>query len=469
MIYRYLLAEDYFDTIDIFEQQSSFGGVWNYSENSAGFIDIPQTNPNQPLDKPLWRSGRVDDVVKNGLQHATFTSPMYEQLETNIPHTLMAFTDDTSLQDHQLFPTRETVIRYLENYAEDVKYLVKFQTQVLDVRRISEEGRNVWQVHFRNLQTEKISEKTYDAVAIASGHYTVPTLPDIKGIKEWNLANKGVISHSKFYRRPDNFENKKVIIIGNSASGIDICSQIATVSKYPVLISERSESPLSFAADYRKSVPQIIEFLPPSHGDRAVRFADGRVEADIDAILFCTGYYYSFPFLPSLNPKIISTGDRVKNLYKQLFCIDEPTLAFIGLPSKIIPFRTVEGQGAVVARVWSKRLELPSTNEMREDETNVIAERGSGKSFHVLPYPKDLEYHNLMVDWAKSATDGERGKVPLQWSKRETWLRERFPAIKKAFAGKGEERHKVKTVEELGFDYDAWLREQDAETNIMSW
>lgn len=380
---------------------------------------------------------------------------MYENLETNIPHAIMRHSDALSLEDDQLFPRRERVVQYLEAYANEIKHLVHFETQVIDVRKTSSAGQNVWHVRFKDFLSDKIFKAAYDAIVVANGHYSVPDLPDIKGIKAWNIANPGVIAHSKYYRRPDSYANKKVIIIGNSASGVDIASQIATVAKHPILISIRSESPLAYEAGYKEDVRQIEKFLPSSQGTRAVRFADGRVETEVDAILFATGYFYSFPFLSSIEPKLIDTGARVQHLYKHLFYIHDPTLAFIGIPSKIIPFRTFEGQAAVIARVWADRLDLPRVEEMKKWEENLMARQGVGKAFHVLKFPEDFDYLNQMVEWAQRAREPERGKIPLSWNDRETWTRKRFPAIKNAFNDKGEARRKVRTVEQLGFDYDA--------------
>lgn len=457
--FRGLLAELNGTLIDIYEQQAFFGGVWNYSDNPKGTIDIPQMNADQPLEKPIWHFESIKDDHTNREPYASFDSPMYGKLETNIPHCLMKYSDAPSLESHQLLPSRQVVTQYLEDYAEDIRQLVMFQTQVTDIRLNSPDTKSGWVVQFKSLKSNEASERLYDAVVVANGHYTIPTLPEIKGISEWNQANRGIISHSKFYRRPEPFINKKVIIVGNSASGIDIASQIATVCKHPILNSSRSDSPLTYKADYKKSVPEIVEFLPLTQGTRAVLFANSRMEENIDAIFFCTGYFYSFPFLSSISPELISTGERVQNLYKHLLYIPNPTLAFVGLPCRIIPFRTFEGQAAVIARVWSGRLNLPSKMDMYRWEERVIAERGTGKPFHVLPFPRDFEYHNDMVAWATSA-QGRPGRVPPKWTEKETWLRERFPAIKKAFADKGEERHTIKTVEELGFDYDASLREK---------
>jgi hypothetical protein len=84
----------------------------------------------------------------------------------------------------------------------------------------------------------------------------------------------------------------------------------------------------------------------------------------------------------------------------------------------------------------------------------------------VLGFPRDFEYHNEMVQWAEGARDldgGGKGKLPPKWNAKETWTRERFPAIKRAFAERGEGRHAVRTVEELGFDYEGWVREHEVE------
>ena len=194
---RYLLAEDCFDAIDIFEQQASFGGVWNYSNDPIGAVDIPQTNPYQLLDEPVWHSVSDKDEDANAARQAAFVSPMYEHLETNIPHCTMKFSDLASLEDHQLFPSRETVTQYLEDYGKDVRQFVSFQTQVVD---ICQTQAGIHQVRFKDLRTNTAYEKIYDAVVVANGHYTVPSLPNIKGIKEWNRRIPGGISHTNFYR-----------------------------------------------------------------------------------------------------------------------------------------------------------------------------------------------------------------------------------------------------------------------------
>ena len=249
------------------------------------------------------------------------------------------------------------------------------------------------------------------------------------------------------------------MIVGNSASGLDIGSQIATVCKLPLLVSQRSESYLSPGGTPDKAErPEIIQF---DVNTRTVTFAEGQQEADIDAVLFCTGYFYRLPFLSSLKPPLINDGSRVQNLYQHVFWRPNPTLAFLALNQKVTPFPIAQAQAAVVSRVWSDRLDLPSEHEMEEWEAAIVREQGWGKAFHVLQYPKDARYLNMLHDWAETARSRKglerqgKGRDSPSWDERLCWLRERFPAIRKAFRAVGESRDHLKSVEEVGFDFES--------------
>ena len=63
--------------------------------------------------------------------------------------------------------------------------------------------------------------------------------------------------------------------------------------------------------------------------------------------------------------------------------------------------------------------------------------------------------------------EGVVGKKPPYWGEKEFWTRENFPAIKKAFQGLGEERHAVRTLGEVGFDFETWKEEKDREDKAL--
>ncbi|PGH27160.1 hypothetical protein AJ80_01117 [Polytolypa hystricis UAMH7299] len=470
---KYLLAEQCFEKIDIFEQRNRVGGVWNRSsapDKAQVSVDVPQLNPHQQVEEPLWHPAGPSGLEDKQGQEATFVSPLYNGLETNIPKTLMQFSDKPFAKDEQLFPRFESVIKYLNEYGKEVRHLMQFHVQVLDVQRDESVGQ--WSLSRKHLVTGRLETSTYDAVVVASGHYTVPYIPDFPGISAWNNAYPGIISHSKSYLSPDPFQDKKVIVIGNSASGLDIGSQISKACRFPLLASSRSESYFSAQPPSdRKACPQIVEFLSPSTHNRAVRFQNGDIEDNIDAIVFCTGYLYSYPFLRSLKPPVIDDGSRTLHVYQQIFYIEHPTLAFPVLSQKVIPFPLAENQCAVLARVWSDRLELPSKEEMYAWEDSEIAARGFGKPFHVLPFPLDANYLDLLYDWAAKApskhglANGGNGKQGIRWGEKERWIRDRFTLIRKTFASKGEDKHLYTSPEALGFDFELWKAEQGENIN----
>lgn len=449
------MAEDHFKVIDIFEQRSSFGGLWNYSpESSTGKTEVPQTRPVQLLDEPIWTGNTIRDSNKGNKDgNLEFSTPMYETLETNLPHFLMEYSDDHSLRNNQLYPSRDSTLQYLESYASEVRHLVKFQTQVVNVLRKITNGRDSWQLRYRCLRSGRMDTRTYDAIVVASGHYSTPFLPEIQGIGQWNHDYPETISHSKQFQRPQDFKDKRVLVVGYSASGSEISAQIASYCKPPVMASVRSDPPFDPMPSSTIYVPEIEEFLSSADHNRAVRFSNGHIETDIDAIVFCTGYFYSYPFLSSFLPQLIDTGDRVQHLYQHIFSIDHPSLVFVSILTQVVPFRTAEGQAAVIARVWSGRLQLPSIVEMLEWEISISGP-GNKKQIHRLNTPEDLDYYDGLIEWVMQAKEPGRGKLPPKWSEKERWVRGICRQIRKAFKLHGESRHHIRTMEELGFFFE---------------
>ncbi|KAK3325848.1 FAD/NAD(P)-binding domain-containing protein [Apodospora peruviana] len=431
---KYLTAQGAFDSIVIFEQQSEVGGVWNYSPRPSQILHVPQTSAFCPPDPPLRSRGTPP----------VFPSPMYEVLHTNIPRSLMQFSDLAFPSDSLIFPTREHVQEYLVTYAQDIRHLIRFSAQVQDVRLRQVDGRDQWYVDVLALGTGEVTTATYDAVVVASGHFSVTCIPEIKGLVSFHEAHPRIVTHSKLYRTSAAFVDKKVIVVGNSASGLDISSQISRVCRKPLLLSVRTATPPTYSAFIgAEELPEIEEFLVE---ERGVRFRDGRIEKDIDAVVFATGYLFTFPFLTSFKPPLVTDGRRVYGTYKHLFSIDHPTIVFPGLPIKVVPFAVSESQAAVCSRVWANELPLPSRDEMRRWEEEEAEKRGP--KFHFWPKGGDGAYINSVYDWI--AKSGTKGKVPPRWDGELLWERQVCFDAKLEFEIKG---CGARSLGELGFEY----------------
>lgn len=429
---KYLLAQKAFDKVVVYEKQPEVGGVWHYSPKPSPTRHVPQVSPFAPPDPPV----RICPTV--------FSTPMYNVLHTNIPWHLMKYSDLDFPKDSLIFPSREDVQKYLIEYSKDVRHIINFSSRVSDVRLRQEDGKDLWDVEVRSTKDGCMHTRTFDAVVVASGHYSTIYIPDVKNIKEFNEAHPGVITHSKSYRSADAFAGKKVVVVGNAASGLDIASQVSRVCKKPLLLSVHTPSPpenLAWAG--AEEVPVIEEFLV---AERGVRFQDGRVERDIDAILYATGYLFTFPFLQSLVPPLVTDGRRVVGIYKDLIHIEHPTLVFPGLPIKVVPFPLSESQAAIYSRVWANLLPLPDKAEMRKWEEEEAQRRGG--SFHVWPKGGDAEFINETHDMlAKSNTPG---KEPPFWNEELRWQRKIYAEAKLEFEKGG---CTARSLEELGYHY----------------
>jgi dimethylaniline monooxygenase (N-oxide forming) len=130
-------------------------------------------------------------------------------------------------------------------------------------------------------------------------------------------------------------------------------------------------------------------------GER-VCFADGSVE-QIDAIVYCTGYKITLPFL---SEQLIDPKDNQAPLYKRVVHPDLPGLYFIGLIDVAGPVNPLsELQSEWVADLLQGTVELPSSARMkqavaREDRKRQKRFGGPGKhAIHVdyVPYLHTLQ------------------------------------------------------------------------------
>ncbi len=103
-----------------------------------------------------------------------------------------------------------------------------------------------------------------------------------------------------------------------------------------------------------------IEALEPT----GVRFTDGTRE-DVDAIVWCTGYRVTIPFL---EPEVLGGDPQTLPLYKRILHLEHPDLFFVGLmQSTGSAFPILERQSQLLAEHLTGRWAPPSPADMRAD------------------------------------------------------------------------------------------------------
>ncbi|KAF4545482.1 Thiol-specific monooxygenase [Lasiodiplodia theobromae] len=295
-------------------------------------------------------------------------------------------------------------------------------------------------------------QETFDALVVASGHYYVPFIPTIPGLIEYDQRFPGRIHHSKHYRSPELFRDKRVVVVGGSISAIDVLQDIKDVVKQPVYASLRQPLPtvgwVPFTHPRISIKKEIIRFDPDSG---RIYFNDGTSLTDVDHIVFATGYNFTLPFLPNI--KI--PNRRIPGLYLHVFSIADPTLIFIGAVTGGFTFRAFEYQAVAAARVLAGRAALPSKEAMLQWERDRLKERGEGKPFYTLAPDWEAYFEDLRAiagDPAPGTTGRVLPKFDKQWLKtfeevlgiRLNWWKSETERAEAEAKGNGEERLKAR-------------------------
>lgn len=102
----------------------------------------------------------------------------------------------------------DVVRRYIKGLVERRGYedLVSYNTTVERVEKIGSE----WKVTLRREGNERDYwwVEWFDAVVVASGHYSVPYIPAIDGLDELEKSRPGSVIHSKHFRGRDLYKGK---------------------------------------------------------------------------------------------------------------------------------------------------------------------------------------------------------------------------------------------------------------------
>ncbi|XP_053715918.1 flavin-containing monooxygenase 5-like [Synchiropus splendidus] len=355
---------------------------------------------------------------------------IYHSVIINTSKEMMCFSDYPIPAHFPNFMHNSLIMDYFRMYADHFQLIkhIRFNTQVLQVtQRPDFTHSGQWDVETESKEGRRETH-VFDAVMICIGHHCHPNLPlnDFPGIESF----KGKYFHSRDYKTPEEWRNKKVVVVGIGNSGGDIAVELSTVTKQVYLSTRRgawivhrvSEHGLPFdmlknkvTQFQRKVLPfgllcSILERrlnrrfnhklynLEPKHRvfsqhptandelpnrilsgtvqvkpnihkfqGSQVEFEDGSRVEGIDLVVFATGYKFSFPFLAS---NIVSVTDNKVSLYKSVFPPElvRPTLAIIGLVQPLGAIMPIsEMQARWATQVFKGSKKLPSHSVMMQD------------------------------------------------------------------------------------------------------
>ncbi|KAL2712968.1 flavin-containing monooxygenase FMO GS-OX-like 2 [Vespula squamosa] len=327
---RHLAGDTNIETT-VFEQTGDIGGTWVYNDRIG--------------------------LNENGLP---IHSSMYQNLRTNLPAKIMNFPDYIRMDAQEpCCISHNEILSYLHNYTEhfQLRRYIQFYVKVENIRPIKLDNSNEekWLVRVKHLSTQRTEEHKFDAVMICNGHYFEPYMPTIKGMDTF----PGIVMHSHSYRKPEEFKDKIILILGAASSGIDIAIDLTDYSS-TVYLSHNQER---FTSVFP---PNMIQVVGVDRLEGTKCFLKDGTSVNIDVFLYCTGYQYSFPFLDE-SCDVRVDDNYVTPLYKHLINIEHQTMAIIGIPSQIVPFPMFHIQIQYFLSLLKNRLVLPLKSQMLED------------------------------------------------------------------------------------------------------
>lgn len=126
---------------------------------------------------------------------------------------------------------------------------IRLNHEVVEAKWIGDGEEGEWKLRVRDRSADEKEgeEKAFDHLIVASGHNHFPYEPKFEGSELWLAAgdekkegNGRRIVHSIYYRYPEEFAGRNVVVVGGGASGQDIAGRVApyvnSVSWLPVPI-----------------------------------------------------------------------------------------------------------------------------------------------------------------------------------------------------------------------------------------
>jgi dimethylaniline monooxygenase (N-oxide forming) len=180
---------------DCFEKGSDIGGLWRYENDNA-------------------------------------MASAYRCLHMNTSRQMAQYASHPMPSDYPDFPHHTQVLAYLEDCVErfGLRERIHFRTEVGEVAPAGD----AWELAWTDADGRTHSER-YAAVLVASGHHWDPRWihPALPG------AFAGEEVHSHFYRTPERFAGKNVLVVGLGDSAMDIACDISRVAQMTFLTARR--------------------------------------------------------------------------------------------------------------------------------------------------------------------------------------------------------------------------------------
>jgi putative flavoprotein involved in K+ transport len=166
-----------------------------------------------------------------------------------------------------LFPTRDEMVSYLEDYA------VRHRLEVRPATRVQRIGPQLggWL-----LQTSS-GDISAEQVVVASGYAHTPFMPDWPGRDRY----QGHLLHSAAYRNAESLGDGDLLVVGAGCSGMEIAYELARNGARRVRLSVRTPPNMLLRSPIGPLFARAMLKLPPHRADRLINAVRRREIGDL--------------------------------------------------------------------------------------------------------------------------------------------------------------------------------------------
>lgn len=194
--------------IQLYERRGEPGGSWVYDSIPTTVPQFPATDDaviNPPVPEP---EGSLPLTVPRSTQERFHATPLYSNLQANIPYKVMGggsvFELPPPKDADTPFLSGAEVSAAVSLKAHQFDHYIQYHTTVEDVEKLSNGKLRLVLRHENPDDTDTWSEEVFDHLIVATGHNSVPKVPDIPGLSRWSRN----LRHTVTWRSGEEFQNQ---------------------------------------------------------------------------------------------------------------------------------------------------------------------------------------------------------------------------------------------------------------------
>ena len=191
----------------------------------------------------------------------------YDRLRLNSSRWFSKLPGGRYARGTAVFPSRDEVVGYLEDYAERHAVDVRLNTRV---ERIDRDGEG-WIVRTSG------DDVAAEQVIVAAGYEHTPFVPDWPGRERFH----GALLHAAEYRNPEPFRDGDVLVVGPGCSGMEIAYDLAEGGARRVRLAVRTPPNLLVRSPMGPAFALALMRMRPERGDRIVNFIRSKEIGDL--------------------------------------------------------------------------------------------------------------------------------------------------------------------------------------------